>query len=98
MDVRLGTLLPCAAAICVLGLTISSARAGNPRDAVRVWRGAHEKAIVADFVTFLAMPNVATSVADVERNAAYIQGPLQARGFDARLLTAARGTSPSVST
>ena len=93
---RLGTLLPCAAAICVLGLTISSARAGNPRDAVRVWRGAHEKAIVADFVTFLAMPNVATSVADVERNAAYIQGQLNARGFETRLLTAEPGTPPSV--
>ena len=96
MSVRLGTLLPCAAAICVLGLTISSARAGNPRDAVRVWRGAHEKAIVADFVTFLAMPNVATSVADVERNAAYIQGQLNARGFETRLLTAEPGTPPSV--
>jgi acetylornithine deacetylase/succinyl-diaminopimelate desuccinylase-like protein len=96
MSVRLGTLLPCAAAICALGLTISSARAGNPRDAVRVWREAHEKAIVADFVTFLAMPNVATNVADVERNAAYIQGQLNARGFETRLLTAEPGTPPSV--
>jgi acetylornithine deacetylase/succinyl-diaminopimelate desuccinylase-like protein len=96
MDVRLRTLLSCAAAICALGLTISSARAGNPRDAVRVWREAHEKAIVADFVTFLAMPNVATNVADVERNAAYIQGQLQARGFETRLLTAEPGTPPSV--
>jgi acetylornithine deacetylase/succinyl-diaminopimelate desuccinylase-like protein len=77
-------------------LTISSARAGNPRDAVRVWREAHEKAIVADFVTFLAMPNVATNVADVERNAAYIQGQLNARGFETRLLTAEPGTPPSV--
>jgi acetylornithine deacetylase/succinyl-diaminopimelate desuccinylase-like protein len=96
MSVRLGTLLPCAAAICALGLTISSARAGNPRDAVRAWREAHEKAIVADFVTFLAMPNVATNVADVERNAAYIQGQLKVRGFETRLLTAEPGTPPSV--
>src|ERR1700683_933524 len=96
MDVRLGTLLPCAAAICVLGLTISSARAGNPRDAVRVWRGAHEKAIVADFVTFLAMPNVATSVVDIEKNAAYIEDQLKARGFETRLLTAEAGTPPSI--
>src|ERR1700685_4529233 len=96
MDVRLRTLLSCAAAICALGLTISSARAGNPRDAVRVWREAHEKAIVADFANFLAMPNLATNVADVERNAAYIQGQLQARGFETRLLTAEPGTPPSV--
>ena len=77
-----GTLLPCAAMICALGLAISSAQAASPRDAVRVWRKAHEKAIVADFVTLLSMPNVATNVSDVEKNAAYIEGQLKSRGFE----------------
>ena len=96
MPARFDTLLPCAAAICALGLAISSAQATSPRDAVRVWRKAHEKAIVADFVTLLSMPDVATNVADVEKNAAYIEGQLKARGFETRLLTAEPGTPPSV--
>ena len=96
MPARFETLLPCAAAICAMGLAISSAQATSPRDAVRVWRKAHEKAIVADFVTLLSMPNVATNVADVEKNAAYIEGQLKGRGFETRLLTAAPGTPPSV--
>ena len=66
------------------------------RDAVRHWRQAHEHAIVADYVTFLSLPDVATNVPDVERNAAYIEQQLKARGFTTRLLLAAPGTPPSV--
>jgi hypothetical protein len=47
MRVKFGTLLPWAAAICVLA--VASAHATSPRDTVRLWRKAHEKAIVADF-------------------------------------------------
>ncbi|HEX3913338.1 MAG TPA: M20/M25/M40 family metallo-hydrolase [Steroidobacteraceae bacterium] len=88
-------LLPCLIAVCTLGL-VSSAEAGSPRDSVRTWREAHEKAIVADFVALLSMPNVASNIADVEKNAAYIEAQLQARGFNTRLLTAEPGTPPSV--
>src|SRR5580700_11851711 len=94
MRLRLGTLLQWAAAICALA--VASAHAASSRDAVHNWRKAHEKAIVADFVTLLSMPNVATNVADVERNAAYIEGQLKARGFETRLLSAEPGTPPSV--
>jgi acetylornithine deacetylase/succinyl-diaminopimelate desuccinylase-like protein len=94
MIVRIGTVLVCAAAICALA--VSSVHAASSRDTVRLWRKAHEKAIVADFVTLLSMPNVATNVADVEKNAAYIEGELKARGFKTRLLSADPGTPPSV--
>ena len=90
------TLLSLTAAICMMGLTISTAQGSSPRDAVRSWRKAHEKAILTDFVTLLSMPNVATNIADVEKNAAYIEGQLKARGFETRLLTAETGTPPSV--
>jgi acetylornithine deacetylase/succinyl-diaminopimelate desuccinylase-like protein len=70
--------------------------AANPHDAVRAWRKAHEQAILSDFVTLLSMPNVATNVADVEKNATFIEGQLKARGFQTRLLTADPGTPPSV--
>jgi acetylornithine deacetylase/succinyl-diaminopimelate desuccinylase-like protein len=96
MHVRLGTLLRCAASICALGVAISSAQGSSPPDTVRTWRKAHEHAIVADFFTLLSMPNVATNVVDIEKNAAYIEDQLKARGFETRLLTAEAGTPPSI--
>ena len=41
-------------------------------------------------------PNVATTLPDVEANAAYISGQLEARGFKTCLLRAEPGTPPSV--
>jgi len=84
-----------AAALSLPLLTLA-AQAAAVRDPVRAWRAAHEKQIVSDFVALLAMPNVATVVPDVERNAAFIEGLLKARGFGTRILTAAPGTPPSV--
>jgi acetylornithine deacetylase/succinyl-diaminopimelate desuccinylase-like protein len=75
---------------------ISPAQAGNPRDAVRAWRKAHEPAILGDFITLLSMPNVASNVADIEKNASYIETQLKARGFETQLLRAEPGTPPSV--
>ena len=75
----------------------AAASAAQPvRDVVRSWRKAHELAIVTDFVTFLSMPDVATNVADVDRNAQYLEGQLRARGFTTQLLRAAPGTPASV--
>ncbi len=73
-----------------------SAQAASPAAAVRTWRQAHEREIVGDFATLLAKPNVATTLADVETNARYLQGLLQARGFSSQLLYAEAGTPPSV--
>ena len=80
------------AALCLGG----AAQAASPRDAVRAWRKAHEQAILADFERFVAMPNVATTLPDVDANAAYIQGQLEARGFRVAVLRAGPGTPASV--
>ena len=88
-------LLLCAA-IVAAPAAASGAQGAALRDRVRGWRQAHEQAIVTDFVTLLSMPDVATNVADVDRNAAYIEGQLQARGFVTRLLRAEPGTPASV--
>jgi len=84
-----------AAAAIVLAMA-GTAQAASPAAAVRAWRQAHEKEIVGDFSTLLAMPNVATKVADVEANARYLQGLLEKRGFAAKLIYAEPGTPPSV--
>ena len=97
MRTRFVSLLLCAAALASLAAwSVSTAQAAALRDTVRVWRKSHEQAIVGEFVTFLAMPDVATNVADVDKNAAYIQQQLRARGFTTQLLTAAPGTPASV--
>src|SRR6185369_12163972 len=82
-------------ALAVL-LAGQAADAASPKAAVRAWRQAHERQIVSDFSALLAMPNVATTVPDVEKNAAYISGLLEKRGFKTRLLTAEPGTPPSI--
>jgi acetylornithine deacetylase/succinyl-diaminopimelate desuccinylase-like protein len=83
-------------ALWLLVLAISAAQAAEVRETVRAWRKSHEQAIVAEFVALLSIPNVATNVADVNRNADYIQGQLRDRGFTTQLLTAAPGTPASV--
>lgn len=92
MRIRGMALAVLAAAAAMAG----TAQAASPKDQVRAWRQAHEKAILADFVTLLSKPNVATTIADVDANAVYIQGLLETRGFTTRLLRAAPGTPASV--
>jgi len=77
-------------------VALNGAQAASIRDDVRAYRMEHEKEIVENFVALLSMPDVATNVADVERNAAYIQGLLKARGFATKILAAEPGTPPSV--
>jgi acetylornithine deacetylase/succinyl-diaminopimelate desuccinylase-like protein len=72
------------------------AQAASPRAAVHAWRQAHEKEILTDFVALLALPNVATTLPDVDRNAAYISGLLEKRGFKTQLLRAGPGTPASI--
>lgn len=88
-----------AATVATLLAAIPAVEAAQPdalRAAVRAWRQAHERSIVADFVTLLSMPNVATNVADVDRNAAWIEQQLRSRGFATQLLTASPATPASV--
>src|ERR1700732_2350639 len=84
------------AAMAAVVLAAGAAEAASPKAAVRTWRQAHEKEIVSDFSALLSMPNVANTLPDVERNAAYISGLLEKRGFKTQLLTAEPGTPPSI--
>lgn len=84
------------AALSLLLAVATAAGASTPRDAVHAWRVAHDHKILSDFSAFLAMPNVATTLADVDANAAYITRQLDARGFRTDLLRAAPGTPATV--
>src|SRR3954466_9525890 len=91
-----------AAAILAGAVLFSSgaARAAEPaagvRGKVRAYRAAHEKEIVGELTDLLALPNVATRVADVEKNADRLTEMLKRRGFEVRRLTAAPGTPPAL--
>jgi acetylornithine deacetylase/succinyl-diaminopimelate desuccinylase-like protein len=82
--------------LTVLALSGVAAAAPPVSEQVRAYRDAHEGQILEEFMAFLALPNVATNIADVDRNAAYLEGALRARGFQPQLLRAQEGTPASV--
>lgn len=62
--------------------------------AIDAWRADREAVILEDFVELLSIPNVASSLPDMERNAGHIVGLLEQRGFSTRRLRA--GGAPYV--
>ena len=81
-----------------IALTLLAATAATPatRDQVRAWRAAHEREVLGELVDLLALPNVATKVADIERNADRLTAMLERRGFAVRRLSAGPGTPPAL--
>ena len=74
----------------ILTLTFAAAAddsvaAAAAREA-RSWRAAHEQAIVDELMQFVALPNVATSLPDMDRNADALAVMLRKRGLAVRLL------------
>lgn len=71
-------------------LTASAATAAAGQDPLRRqidnYRSARQVEIVAELNELLAIPNVATNAADIDRNAAHIAGMLERRGISARIL------------
>lgn len=62
------------------------------RAAARVYREAHEGAILTEFARLLSLPNLASDSANIRRNADHLVGLLNARGFtNTRLLTVPGG-------
>ena len=88
----LTTALTGAAAAAPAPSSVSS----SVRASVRSYRAAHEKQIVGELTGLLALPNVATRVADVEHNADRLTALLTQRGLAVRRLSAGEGTPPSL--
>lgn len=88
-----------ALAACLSFLALPAA-AGAATDlaslgaAIDAWRADREALIVKDFVELLSLPNVASSLPDMDRNADHIVGLLEQRGFSTRRLVA--GGAPYV--
>ncbi|MEK7726850.1 MAG: M20/M25/M40 family metallo-hydrolase [candidate division KSB1 bacterium] len=70
-----------------------TANAGAPsakelRAKVRAYRVAHETQIMQEFITLLAIPNVASDTENIRKNAEHIVALLQRRGIKTQLLQA----------
>jgi acetylornithine deacetylase/succinyl-diaminopimelate desuccinylase-like protein len=77
----LAALLPCAA------VAQKQVDAQDAAKAVREYRQANEDRIVRELREFLAIPNVASDTANIQKNAARLQVMLEARGIETHLLT-----------
>ena len=85
---RIVTLLSLAAALAM-------AQDNSAARAAREWRQHHERAIVDEFFTLLAIPNIARDRDNIQRNAETIARMLEKRGVAAKLVSVA-GANPVV--
>jgi acetylornithine deacetylase/succinyl-diaminopimelate desuccinylase-like protein len=70
------------------GLTAQTFTPTNPASlAARQWRQQHERAIVDEFIALLAIPDVSSDHANIQRNAEAIAAMLEKRGIAAKLVT-----------
>ena len=81
-------LLTCLAAVAI-------AQTNPAALAARQWRQQHERAIVDEFFSLLALPNVSRDAANIQRNAEAVAKMMEQRGVPARLVTVP-GANPVV--
>ncbi len=78
-----------ASAVAAVALVPLRGSAGAPpelRDQVEQYRRGAQAAILRELAEFVAIPNVASDLPDIQRNADHLAGMLRARGVAARLL------------
>jgi acetylornithine deacetylase/succinyl-diaminopimelate desuccinylase-like protein len=84
--------------LATLALLLAGTTAAQPadlRDRIRAHRERNEVAIVRELADLLALPNVASNLQDIHRNADHLIGMLQRRGIEARKLEL-DGAAPAV--
>lgn len=80
--------------ILLLLLLPVSLFAQTTQQKVREYRRANEHQILQEFTTLLAIPNVASDVVNIRKNAAHIFQMMKERGLNPRLLETASQNSP----
>jgi acetylornithine deacetylase/succinyl-diaminopimelate desuccinylase-like protein len=72
-----------------IALIVTAALAQNnpAAQAARDWRQRHERTIVDEFITLLAIPNIARDHDNIQRNAETIERMLEQRGVASRIVT-----------
>jgi len=77
--------------LCATRVFAADQNGETTRDAVRQYRSQNEIEIVRELANFVALPNIATNLDDMERNAGHLTGLLESRRFDVKLLRAESG-------
>ncbi len=78
--------LAAAALVSLGGLPIVPAESQEMLQSVRQYRRTHEHEILKEFTQLLSIPNVSADAENVRRNAEFIQGMMQKRGIDTRIM------------
>ena len=86
---------PAFLAIFFLVATLSAADPAAIAKQARTWRSGRERQILAEFFDLLAIPNLASDAANIERNASAVRALCEKRGLTTRLLTL-QGAPPIV--
>lgn len=76
----------CTLTLSLLAGAAAPALAQNVVPAVRAWREQHEVAIVRELDSLLAIPNNASDLPNIRRNASLLKTMLERRGVTARIL------------
>ncbi|HXA49887.1 MAG TPA: hypothetical protein VNV86_06280, partial [Candidatus Acidoferrum sp.] len=72
--------------VLLLAAVSAAAQTSPAAQAARGWRTSHEQAILAEFMTLLAKPNLARDTENIRKNAAAVSAMLEKRGVKTRLL------------
>ena len=83
-----------AAALIVVGMA-GAQPARDAAEAARRWREKQEQAIRFEFFDLLSIPNVASNLGDMRKNAAFLRAMFERRGLAVRLLEV-DGAPPAV--
>jgi acetylornithine deacetylase/succinyl-diaminopimelate desuccinylase-like protein len=83
--------------LILIGLvTVTALAQGNPAaQAAREWRQQHERGIIDEFITLLAIPNISRDHDNIHRNAETIARMMEQRGVRSRLISVP-GSNPVV--
>jgi acetylornithine deacetylase/succinyl-diaminopimelate desuccinylase-like protein len=76
--------------VCLLLVLTAAAAAAQTNPASQAadqWRRQHERAIVDEFISFLAIPDIARDRDNIQRNAEFIASMMQKRGIASRLVS-----------
>ena len=73
----------CIVLACATALTASAQPRSAPRQQIDAWVRANQKAIVAELVQLLKIPNVAADRENIRKNATLLGEMLARRGFTA---------------
>jgi len=72
--------------LCLVAAALGWGQANPAAIAARNWREAHERAILAEFLELLAIPNLARDETAIRKNAAAVAALMEKRGVRTRLL------------